>query len=125
MSDDKYTLCKKAGLRLRQPHIMPKCDSVWAINAEDVEAFLAKAPVVGCYLLKESNLTDEHGPGWVAAETSTRFNRPHTHTARLVMIEPLQRDTAESLLRELANWAGQDGYPFELQKRAKKLLENK
>lgn len=63
--------------------------------------WLERQPVVECYRLNESGLTDQHGPGWTAAEPSTGLCRPDsTHTARLVCIEPIKKDTHESLLRE-------------------------
>lgn len=52
------------------------------------------------------------------------------HTARLICIEPVEKESAEKILREYVNWA--DGFlmktgedPFSWVERAKKLLERK
>lgn len=68
------------------------------------ESLFKDAVEVECYLLKESNLTDEHGPGWTAAEPRTRIIKPEsTHKALLINVRPIKEETAEDLLRELAD----------------------
>jgi hypothetical protein len=67
-----------------------------------VEAWLASAPVVEMQKLGESNLADEHGPGWFAAEPSTRMKLPATHTARLVNVQPIVRESEERALLRAA-----------------------
>lgn len=47
--------------------------------------------VVKCLYLKESNLTDEHGPGWIAKEESGRHTELYTHKALLINIEPIEK----------------------------------
>lgn len=55
------------------------------------QKWLAKQTVVYCELLKESGLTDQHGPGWLCAEPSTRWTKKATHKARLVCIEEIKK----------------------------------
>lgn len=66
-----------------------------------------RGTVVYCRKLGESNLTDQHGPGWIAGEPSTRNFAPlsSTHSALLISIQPIKakEDTEISLLRELSN----------------------
>lgn len=40
--------------------------------------------------LKESNLSDQHGPGWFFEE-STRMTKGATHQALLIAIEPIEK----------------------------------
>lgn len=100
----KYPLCDRAGLQ------------IWAhgfIQAEDVERLLANAPVV--YGYRNYNSYHAGGPG-----------PDDTRTARLLMIEPIHQDSAESLLRELTDWFGKPEANIKLSTlidRAKRLLE--
>lgn len=70
-------------------------------KADDIHRLLGVAHKMNCYLLGESNLTDQHGPGWMAEEPSTRHEWLATHTALLIGIREIKKDTAQSLLREL------------------------
>lgn len=132
MSDYRkdFPLCNQAGLSFWKEY-----DSgITMILATDVEALLAKAPTVQMQHLNESGLVDEHGPGWIAHEPSTRMRgvgEGITHVGRVVLIEPIQKDTAESLLRELMMAHESAGTYFgsgkvdSIAMRAKKLLEQK
>lgn len=61
-------------------------------NARLNEWLKTEAKKVECHKLGESNLTNEHGPGWVAAEKSTRNQvRFPTHQALLICIEPIEK----------------------------------
>ncbi len=63
-----------------------------------------RSQVVTGRKLGESNLTDQHRAGWMFAEPHVfpvSSESEDTHTALLVGIRPIVRDTAESLLREL------------------------
>ncbi len=106
MSD--FPLCKELGLE-----VIPNVTSQWgqggsfqfnAIRAVEVEALLEKGVRVECQKLGESNLTDQHGPGWNADEVGMWSDKTvahkFTHTALLINIKPIARDTAEGLLRE-------------------------
>src|SRR5271165_2014901 len=84
VSNPKYPLCKQAGLQICLWNL---CDYV---KAADVEALLANAPVVESYGERNE---------WYA-NGCHRFS-DNTHTARLLLIEPIVNDTAESLLRAL------------------------
>lgn len=93
MSNSKYPLCEKAGLGITQ---IPS-NSVAAVNkpfvwAEEVERLLASAPVV-------TGHNNSPNSSWWAA-TDVELCK-HSHQARLLLIEPIKQDTAESLLREL------------------------
>lgn len=64
--------------------------------------WLASQVVVEGYRLEQSNLVDEHGPGWVMAEPATRMQLyAKTHKAYLVGLEPTVQESPERrLLRE-------------------------
>lgn len=116
----QFKLCESAGLDIYserfEDSLGPKKHFV--VKAEDVEALLRDAPVV-------YGGTDCDGRG----EYNNPFSNYHsmgidTHTARLVCIEPIVRDTAEGLLREFVEQREIRG-PDSLVERARKLLEGK
>jgi hypothetical protein len=99
MSKSNYPLIESMGLKPLPGRIYHNRGSQYAAGSEtevicalDLERALAQAPVVqfdmseNMYRFYDKQLGD---------------NEPHTHTARLVGIQPIVRDTAESLLREL------------------------
>lgn len=92
MTDTQFPLTRKAGLMPKSEAMVHAClrchDPL--IRLADVEKLLANAPVVNAH-----KLPDMPFGGW----TQEKFG--DTHTARLVLIEPIVRDTAESLLREM------------------------
>ncbi len=108
-----YPLCKAAGLSVYPGGAGM---NVYCFAA-DVEALLSAAPVVY---------------GWTNAEINKQFwsNEPNTegssypnsHTARLVCIEPIVRDTAESLLKELVDCTDNKKAYCGLVDRARQLL---
>lgn len=120
MSDSQFPLSRAAGLGIWY-------DAEWThdgkgfvahmIEADQVEKMLAEAPVVY-----------GHGKSWIEGGPN---HDPviSTHSAKLVCIEPIKRDTAESLLRELVESDEQEGrYGNRHQEallRAKRLLGNK
>jgi hypothetical protein len=90
---EHFPLCKKAGLSILNYTI---CAGVgrW-IQASDVESLLANAPVVV-----------SQAPDVKAANIGWYREREHLHdkynfSARLLLIEPIKRDSAESVLRDL------------------------
>lgn len=111
MLSPNFPLLRAAGLRVEytDAHLAPPTA---VVRAADVERLLEQAPVVR----NAERMKDE----W-----SIQSHPEDTHTARLVLVTPIVRDTAESLLRELMdifNKAGHDGYAVELLERARKLL---
>jgi hypothetical protein len=113
LMSDKYPLCRKAGLGVRiwnAPHVL----------ADDVERLLESAPVV--YGLRNRDR-------WDFSEINT--DSIDTHSARLLLIEPIVRDTAESLLRELIRTAESGDLEEQCARighvvtRARRLLERK
>jgi len=95
MSDEaKYPLCARAGLKL-----IERClGGGTHIRAADVEKMLEGAPVV------RARMYDNE----VFGEWFDKAHEQDTHTARLVMIEPIVKDTPEMLLREYINLSGDD-----------------
>lgn len=118
----EFPLCKAAGLVVCRGQLSlhgAMGDLRDWLHADDVEAMLAKAPVVGAY----RHDTDMGVDRW-AADEFTLGRR--THTARLVCIEPIQRDTAEGLLKELLeHFERPQAKPRELIERARRLLGEK
>lgn len=123
MSETKYKLCKRAGLNItKRTDVYPAhTDIVDVIRAAEVEKLLEGAPVV------RARLYDNE----VFGEWFDKAHEQDTHTARLLLIEPIVKDTAEQILRELievADSIGQQnpqigvGYFVE---RARRLLEVK
>lgn len=122
----KYPLCDRAGFKI---WLDKNLDQV--IYVRDVEKFLEGATVV--YGRPNVDPKDGFMYGWSDCRVldGNEEYYPDTHTARLVMIEPIQKDTAEGLLREFVSWSAGDGqcnskpgFP-NLVARAKKLLESK
>jgi hypothetical protein len=64
------------------------------ILCEDVERMLAEAPVV----YGVPNAFFSHVEGEIGGN-----GQPDTHTARLICIQPIRQDTAESLLKEFVD----------------------
>jgi hypothetical protein len=81
-------------------------DSDIAIVAEQIFYNWLKAqPVVFGIKLGESNLTDQHGPGYASfSEESTRLNGNPTHKAYLVNVQPIEPEVCEHYPA-----SGQDG----------------
>lgn len=77
------------------------------VSAADLERLLASGVKVECRQLPESGLTDQHGPGWLANEPSVSEGRvkriDQTHTALLINIQPIVRDSPEQLVKDLAS----------------------
>lgn len=105
----KYQLIESLGLE-----VVPECNSDW-VSADALERALANAPVVYGGKIPATGLMQyDEQPG-----------TQDTHIARLVCVQAIQKDTAESLLRELIECPAWEG-PFKsLQERARKLLEEK
>lgn len=97
---DKYKLCKRAGLNItKRTDVYPAhTDMVYMVRAADVEKWLEGATVV------RARLYDNE----VFGEWYDKAQEGDTHTARLVMIEPIVKDTPEMLLREYINLSGDD-----------------
>lgn len=99
-TDERYSLTEAAGLNtILGHHLSPESPGYTGyVRAADVEAMLAKAPVV------YGNTED----GWMNKCPSRGTPDDwHTHTARIIAVSPVVNDTAESLLRELVG-AGRD-----------------
>lgn len=120
---DKYKLCKRAGLNItKRTDVYPAhTDIVDVIRAADVEKLLAGAPVV------RARLYDNE----VFGEWFDKAHEQDTHTARLLLIEPIVKDTAESLLKELIEadmTPPANEFPkklYDILERAKRILEVK
>lgn len=106
--------------------------------ANDIYRILGDGVSFVCEHLKDSNLSDMHREGWVGHEPKTWPDCPQTHTALLIGIKPIEKDTAEMLLKHFMKWFDDNGIvqyrgSFKpdieileaLQERAKKLLETK
>jgi len=119
----KYTLCARAGLwveRIKSGAMLtsypPQVKYIDAIRAADVEKLLEGALKV--YRNSVTNWSEIHAD----------FD---TETARLIMIEPIVKDTAESLLRELVEadmTPPANEFPkklYDILERAKRILEAK
>jgi hypothetical protein len=106
MNNKDYKLSRAAGL-----HVFDSGSAI-CIPAADVEKLLASAPKLT--LRYDAGAT----PQWESVQPAFA---EATHTARLLLIEPLKQDSAEDLLREFL-----DLYPEDvLHKRARKLLAAK
>jgi uncharacterized protein (DUF488 family) len=110
----KYPLIEAIGLEV---HILERIFTgaavdIRAVKADELEAALDQAPVVYAP-------NPEIG-GWTRTQCQGDI-----HTARLVCIQPIVRDTAESLLRELAHSAADLPALYKLAARARKLLQTK
>lgn len=96
MTADKSPLSEKAGLSpiiLSGPGVSGHFDKA-VFLAEDVERLLASAPVVyGC-----KDIPDVY---W----SSDRPCDEDTHTARLIMIEPIEQDSERKVLDDLVSIA--------------------
>lgn len=122
MSD--FKLCKKAGLTFMRSHWAGHAEGdgfQYVVSASDVEKLLRDAPVVA------SNY-GQHT--WVREDKDDpeEFNNiieqgyETSVTARLLMIEPIVKDTAESLLREMLEGYDKNETPCSVYERARKLL---
>lgn len=110
----KFPLCKAAGLNIKSDVIYRgEChhnpDIFDAIYASSVEALLVSATVVYggesiIWTQRQSCLTQD------------------THSARLLLIQPIVKDTTESLLRELIHARTHGIKPEDIIIRARKLL---
>ncbi len=98
MSD--FPLCKELGLHVYK-NGWEGLDSELVVSATDLEALLAKGVRVKTQKLGESNLIDEHGPGWMACEDSVRSCRDATHTALLINIKPIVPKTLKDEILEI------------------------
>lgn len=118
MTDKKYPLIKAAGLNVQPAYYCiggAVGTAFVSVKAEDLEAFLAAAPKVNVW--QETEYKTWHA--------DSRTGHGETHTARLILIEPIRTETAEDLLREMVK-AAQFGSRSELDAvadRAKRLLE--
>lgn len=129
MSD--FPLCERAGLTVHKKETgnilttyPPQIQFDWMIKASDVERLFESAPVVsGAYV--DCFKSDKQ---W-RMNQSEEFYPPNTHTARLLLLEPIQKpDTHESLLREFTDWLGKTEGNTKLRElvdRAKRLLNEK
>ena len=117
---DKYKLCKRAGLNItKRTDVYPAhTDIVDVIRAAEVEKLLEGAPVV------RARLYDNE----VFGEWFDKAHEQDTHTARLLLIEPIVKDTAEGLLSELLRYRSNISTCRDLDAildRARRLLEAK
>lgn len=112
--NDSFPLCRAAGLRIQigggaGDHF----------KAGDVENLLASALVVyNNHILTMKDV-------WCDEPQRTGTRGKTTHTARLLMVQPIVRDTAESLLAAVCSvLASHHAYQVEdLVARARRLLE--
>lgn len=120
MSQDKYPLIKRC---FPECHIFHSRWNTYSINAEDLERELEKAVRVYGTNLNDNGIAAGDDPQWFL---SIKREKNDTHTALLIGVEPIQKDTAESLLRDIVNsyWATPEQHN-QLIERAKRLLEGK
>lgn len=122
MTPPRFPLIEQLGLdvdwgRLNTEGRAHRGPSHW-IRAEDLERVLEQAPTMSC---------QKNDLGFWRALESSKKNETYpldTHTARLLCVQPIVKDTAESLLREFVD---SDGVTMLKQfiERAKKVLEGK
>lgn len=112
-----FPLIKVLGVNVINPQYQPPPFNLnqHFVRAVDLERVLAEAPVVEC--------PSGHQDYWYAP-TLERSGNP-THTARLVCVKPIVRDTAESLLREIVRMIDACEADQQLLKRARRLLGEK
>ena len=120
---NEFPLVKRLGLEVVRSQITKEPD-LWTVpyvSAQALESLLAQAPVV--------SIEQHKNFGWTGAEKDDgELFDSCTHTALLLGIQPIIKDTAESLLRELVSYCEEIGFAQrkdELYKRAKALLEKK
>lgn len=116
----KYPLCEELGLTIETRYIL----------AADLERILSQAPVVDMVEACQMG-----GKSFYRTITMADKDDAATHTARLIGIKPIVKDTAESLLKEILEQLdlrlkeyGGGFYKFEASdalERARKLLEEK
>lgn len=114
MSKVEFPLISQIGLSVHEAEYCShrKCAETH-VRASDLEALLAKAPVVTGQKL---HIHDAEEREWAFTE---RPDSNDTHTALLVNVQPFVRDTAEGLLRELID--SYDGVDRDVDRR--KLIE--
>lgn len=121
MSETKYPLCARAGIAIIKQHGFYSPDKPFEfIEAADVEKLLEGAPVVYC---RDTG----GGTAWRPCGKEREDLVDPTHTARLVMIEPIVKDSAERLLSEMIEKveSGDAFFYGDFVKRAKAILETK
>lgn len=108
----KYPLCEELGLTIETRYIL----------AADLERILSQAPVVDMVEACQMG-----GKSFYRTITMADKDDAATHTARLIGIKLIEKDTAESLLREIVYGLSenQSKWATKLIDRAKKLLEGK
>lgn len=125
MTKEWFPLCTTAGLKVieHQPFYFlgGLGEKDLFIRAADVEALLASAPKIVLSADENYNLI-----------ATAATDLPPTHTARLIMIQPVVQDTADSLLRDYINAydmrlenPGMSLLPVDWVDRARKLLGDK
>lgn len=107
---DKYSLLRECGL---EPFAWNGCTNpqgktLYTVNADQVLKLLKSAPLV--YGMnhdpEDTNYNGDDDSEWLWSSSNDDTRDDHTHTARLVCIQEIKRDTAEGLLRELVHSAG-------------------
>lgn len=132
MSNDKVEVFKAEDFKSSEHNggFVGLSESAQLVAARANKLLAERSQVVTGRKLGESNLTDQHRAGWMFAEPHVfpvSSESEDTHTALLVGIRPIVRDTAESLLREMIA-AGDVVYSSALTQyleRARRLLERK
>jgi len=118
MNSPRFPLCEQLGLEIQQT--WPGCS---VVLAENLERVLEQAPTM-------SSQKNDLGL-WRALQPSpAEIFKPYpldTHTARLLCIQPIVKDTAESLLREILERDQRQRFIYDAdwEIRARKLLEGK
>ena len=118
-----FKLCREAGLNVL--HAYSPSDAY--IRAADVEALLAQAPVAYGIKTREGNYCFD-------SQADRKELPAYDLQCRLIMVTPIVRDTAESLLREMIknhdrhlsemeHFGGASPVQDELFERARALLE--
>lgn len=102
MTPPKYPLCEALGVQLRTMSgeflNVPEAKGLTeVVLAADLERIIKAAPVV----YGAERVRGEMNREWLAPLTERNPPIGSTHTARLLCVQPIVRDTAESLLREI------------------------
>lgn len=141
MSKEQFPLTRQLGLEVHEQMRQGRREAVCHnVRAADLEKLLEAAPVV--YSKRSPAIGSPYSTMWTSYENNkgALSFAPLGETARLVGIQPIKKDTAESLLRELVKAEAEaprfkthnpeDAHKFPRQvidivERARKLLEGK
>lgn len=104
LDEHHFPLCVRAGLIIiyvDNGRILacnpPRAAVKPVVSAQDIEKLLSDAPVVKCGIATDTK--EDEDAGWVCDQTGT--HSVYSHTARLLLIEPLKQKSREERAMEL------------------------